>query len=170
MTTRAEARAHVMAGGTIEYEVPGYGTIQRRYRDGEQQRRYVSTGSSWERRAYGFCQDPDCYETPLGASQMAVAIETVRLLPIPQKVKCDTREEAVEHMLAGGVIEYRNDKGLRRRKIVDGVEMDWAEYDGQGWLEAECSFMGNADWLDSLAACRENVLVYETLYLLPIED
>jgi hypothetical protein len=95
------------------------------------------------------------------------AIESVRLLPKPAKIKCDYRAQAEVHMLSGGVIEYVVDGVRCQRKIVAGVHC--LSRNGESFY-GTLPFLTDAFYLSSLDRLEQVAQLYRTLYLLPIEE
>ena len=168
-----QARAHVLDGGVIEWEetdTAGVPVVAQRRKtpgcDGQHQKRYLPPyhDNEWQDMDGGFLEFRD---EDNDIQEEIRAVESVRVLPKPAKVKCNDRAAAVDHMIKGGVIEYRIDRCTCRRKMVDGVHYFST---GGAPFHATPGFLQDASWMKSAYLLSRVTQLYNTLYLLPIEE
>jgi len=165
MHTRKEAYEHLESGGTIQYRFAKR-TCQRtqtKYRD---KRDEDSFWCQWRKAEYEFLKNP-----ALSREDALTALETLELLPIPKKVRCTNKQEAIEHMKKGGLIQHQFGTCTFQNRIIGGI-MECREVFNDGSFS---SFSGNRSFLTEksvadIDAVKRALQFYETLYLLPIEE
>jgi hypothetical protein len=168
MPTRKEAQEHLDAGGTIQYRSARRElTCQRTKTKYRNKRDVDSFWCKWRNAEFGFLENPSAT-----VEDLLQALETLELLPIPKKIRCTSKQEAIEHMKKGGLIEYTIDTTVFQYRIDSSGRTQYR------YLRVEGSFTEFVDQtfltelsVRNIQATRLALNVYETLYLLlPIEE